>query len=313
MYPCHRIGLWRWPLAVVAVAACALAWPGTGQAAEVAVVVDLTVRPYVEALAGFQDTVQATVRVFENRENGDFADELALDGQVTQRAPALILAIGEEARRGVEGILPGTPKVFCMAMAESGTARPDPDTTGVTLAADPEGLAQVLDTLFPNLRRVGTVYDPAASSTLIGEAKEAFARHGKQLVAVPADDPSRLPELAQDILGRTDIFWMVPDRTLRNRDVLRFLLFATREQRKPLVAPSAKYVKAGALLATMPSARGAGHQAADMANQILSGARPITLPVRPAREFQVYISADRAREFHLDVPVPLDREVRYVP
>jgi putative ABC transport system substrate-binding protein len=263
-------------------------------------------------LAGFKKASHGEIRIYENRENGSLNDERVLTEQVAKRNPALILTIGQEAFLGLDGALSSVPKVFCMALPNAALIDPVHNLTGVTLATDPSQLATTLDELYPGPMQVGAVYDPSVSSALIEAARIAFQRYGKVLNAVPAADFGTLTQQVKGLMDRVDAYWMVPDRTLKDRDTLRFLLFASKKQGKPLIGPSKKYVKAGALLALAPDNFAIGLQTAALANKILSGIPPSDLPIQPAYDSIMYLNRKTAETQGLQVPVEMKRKVHYV-
>ena len=286
--------------------------PTLAMAAEIAVVADLRIRPYVEALAGFKEVTHGTIHVYENQEDGSLEDEHRLAERIRERNPGVILAIGQEALHGVVSKNSDIITVFAMAYPSAAISQKT-NLTGITLESDPVQLADVLDQLFPGPMRVGTIYDPNTSEQLVSATRAALDKHGKTLDAAPITGSESPVEQAKAILNGVDAFWMVPDQTIHDPDVVRFLLFASRKQGKPLIGPSGKYVKAGALLALTPDSHGIGREAAELADRLLAGTPVRDLPIRPTSHTTLFIHKTIAAEQGIVVPESLKQKVRYVP
>ena len=75
----------------------------------------------------------------------------------------------------------------------------------------------------------------------------------------------------QDMKGKIDVFWMLPDLTVITPETIEFMLLFSLENKIPVFAFSEKYVELGAFMSIGVDAFDIGIQAGEMAEKILSG------------------------------------------
>lgn len=301
--------------AILVAAACALlaAAAAPARAAEVVALVDPRVGPYVEALAGFRQASRAEVRPFERRDDDDTADEDALVPAIRARHPDQVLAIGPEALRAALRDITDIPILFCMVLnPQARVPAGRSDVAGVAMNVAPEDQMGVLVRLLPRAERVGTLYDPAESGNTVEYARRWLQRHGRVLDAEPARPMPALVDQVRGLLDRTDVYWMIPDDTLKNPDALRLFFFQAARVGKPLIGVSDYYVRAGALFALTVEPEAMGRQAAELSNRELEGSAPSEVGIETARDPFLSLNAKAAAILGIRIPDALLKEARTV-
>lgn len=275
---------------------------------------DTRIRPYVECLAGFQEVSRAeSVKIFERLENGDLADERAVIPAIRRRKPDLILAVGGEALQALAGEIRDIPIVFCMVINPKAILGSlPPNVTGVSLDVGAEQIAAALDELIPQAVRVGAVYDPDNTAALVHEARQALLRRRKALEAQPVKDAGEVLPKVKEMLARVDVYWMLPDKTVNNTDVVRYLFFAARQQNKALIGISPRFTKAGALFSLTAEYRAEGRQAGAISNRIFAGSKPRDIPIARPQQLLLTINSKVAASLGIDVPQHLLRRASKV-
>lgn len=162
----------------------------------------------------------------------------------------------------------------------------------------------------PDRWRVGVLAGPLTQAQMAGLAREAQSNELK-LVASPAVDQAEQTYGAlKEVLSGADVLLALPDPLIYNSTSLQNILLASYRARVPLVAFSAAYVKAGALLALHVTPAQAAYQVATMARQALGGRG---LPaVQMARDFTVVTNPHVAASLglRLDSAEELTAELR---
>jgi len=272
-------------------------------AKEVVVLVDTQIRPYVEALAGFQQVSRANVRVLDRREDSDPRDELELIPLIRKRKPDHILAIGSEALAVVAGEITDIPILFCMVLnSEKAMGNHAGNLTGVSMDASPEKTMKLLHQLLPSIEKVGVAYDPEETGALVEAGRRALTMHHKNLNARPVESEAEALRKVKSVFEESDAYWMVPDRKVQTADVLRYLFFAARKEKKALIGISDKYAKAGALFALTVESEASGRQVGEMSNRVLTGTPLEELPVENARDFNISINSKTANDLGIIIP-----------
>lgn len=275
--------------------------------------VDIRIRPYVEALAGFQEASKADIWVYERREDNDPSDELELIPLIRKRKPDQIFAIGSEALSVVASEVDDIPIIFCMVLnAEEKIKNYGGNLTGVSMNVSPYKTMSLLSQLLPSVGKVGVAYNPEKTGFLVDAGRKALARHLKELEAQPVQSETDSLQTVKAVLELSDAYWIVPDRTVHSADVLRYLFYAARKQKKALIGISDKYVKAGALFALTVENKALGRQTGAMSNRVLAGTPLEEIPFENARDFSLSINTKAARELGVIIPKQLLRKADYV-
>jgi putative ABC transport system substrate-binding protein len=137
----------------------------------------------------------------------------------------------------------------------------------------------------PERRRVAVLPGPQTRPQLGALEQEARAR-GIQLVAAASiDAPEQIYPSLKEATASADVLLALPDALIYNSASLQNILLASYRARVPLVAFSAAYVKAGALLAVYSTPAQVARHAGGLARGWLAG-RGLP-PAQSPREFAV--------------------------
>lgn len=180
-------------------------------------------------------------------------------------------------------------------------ARPGGNVTGVSGTTGELGAKtlQVVKEIVPSLSRLGVLVnadDSAFGNYLLAQV-QAAGRSMKIDVESHAVVPDQLAAaFAALAKGRTQIVLSQPSLPRA-----RVLDLGTKH-RIPVVAPSALYADAGALLSYATSPQELVKKAASYVPRILSGANPATLAVEQVAVYEFVINMKTARELGIHVP-----------
>ncbi|MDH4099489.1 MAG: hypothetical protein OEV28_02795 [Nitrospirota bacterium] len=279
-------------------------------AAPVAVIVDSSLKPYAEALAGFKEEFRGEVDVFETTKYNASSLARMLD----KREYAAIAAIGAEPLKNVAG-LKGIPIVTGMVV--NPLAFPDIDRSGisgVTLTIPPLASLRTLKQIAPSVRRVGVVYNPAQSSQLLREAMKDAASLEIELIMRSVETPNQAVDAFKSLESHVDAFLLVPDMVAINAVSLDYLLLSSFRHRLPVVGFSSKYVKMGALLSLSFDERDIGRQMAEIARRIVQGEPAKSVLFVHPRKFSIDVNSRTAESLGITIPAKVLKEVNvYTP
>jgi len=235
-------------------------------AQEIVVVQSLKVKPYEDALRGFKSVWTGKIKklILPEMEGADAVRE------IREAKPDLVLAIGAEALAKVRKIQ-DIPIVYLMVLNPQAIIQSEENITGVSMNIPPENQLAALQKVLPQVRRVGLLYDPHKSGSLVKKAQVAARAAGIELVTKEVYSPKDVAELANSMKGMIQAFWVIPDTTVVTPETMEFLLFFFMEHRIPVLAFSNKYVEAGALMSLDIDAFTQGKQAGEAARKIESG------------------------------------------
>lgn len=213
--------------------------------------------------------------------------------------PKLFIAIGQDALMAVKDL--GVPVIFAMVMNPQSIGLKGRPITGVEVFISVESQLDQLRAVLPKATRLGVVYSPKSSGHIVDLAKEAAQKRGLTVVSRAVRSVTEAI-VAMDNMKGVDVFWMFPDTTVFTQETVEHLVLLSLERKIPIYAFSQKYVKNGALFASVINPIRLGRQLGEMANRLLSGQSAASMPLEPIESGDIYIN--EAVAVYLKLPIP---------
>jgi putative ABC transport system substrate-binding protein len=228
--------------------------------------------------------------------------------------PDLFLAGGTPAVVSLQAALQrvargAAPVVFANATDPAGTgyfarlARPGRNTAGVMNfeARFAWKWLELLKQVAPHVTRVAILCSENSTGTGQVEAVRAtLPRFGVELMALGDHDPGEIERgIAAFVHGPTD--GLIVTAQLAQAERAHVVALAAR-YRLPVVYPFRRYVSEGGLISYGSDQIEPFRSAAGYVDRILTGERPITLPVQGPARYETAVNLKTARALGLDVP-----------
>lgn len=179
--------------------------------------------------------------------------------------------------------------------------QPGGNITGVRLSPNQARRLQLLLEIAPDIKRIYIPYDPddAASSSALAQVRQLAPSLGVEIVEDMARTRQEVDALLANLPRDIHAIFLVPGTTVNARlpDILAIAL----KRRLPVSGPSTIQVEQGALTTYGFIHHQVGMQAARIADQILKGASPGTLPVETA-EFFLAVNLKAAQSIGREIP-----------
>jgi ABC-type uncharacterized transport system substrate-binding protein len=236
--------------------------------AKVIVIVSRSAGPYSEALSGLQTSLDQSIEVFNMK--GDLRKGEQLLRNCTGQKEHVVVTIGTEAMLATKTLMCNIPLVYTMILKPLSTDRPK--TTSVLIKLSITQQLEKIQSLFPEAKRIGVLYNPEISSQQIQAAGIAMGDFGFQLFANAVHSRNDIPgALTSMTKNNVDVLWLVIDKTIVNPMALKIIIQHSWDQKLPLVGLSQNHVKGGALLALAADYRDIGKQTATCVTTYLAG------------------------------------------
>jgi len=221
---------------------------------------------------------------------------------LARQCDRLIVTVGREALRAAIQTPETTPIVFSMVSTPAALLDGKHPVSGVSLDADPARIVSLLKRVEPGVRRIGIVYNPVATGSLVAIASAAARGLGVELVALPVstigDAIKAFHRFEREI--SIDALWLLPDATATSQETVHYALELADWKRISLIGLSRWYVTQGALFALAPQTSSQGSQAARMALDLLRGGSP--QGVRYAADYSLLLNTRAAHRLGLKPP-----------
>ncbi|MGH9866916.1 MAG: ABC transporter substrate-binding protein [Candidatus Polarisedimenticolia bacterium] len=283
----------------------------------IAVVLSREAAPYRRALEGFEqvlDESRRPAKLVEFTMEGAASDPAALAGRIRNRRPDLILTIGSSATQAIADQIHDIPIVFSLVLSTSGngsmegTRAAHRNLTGASMEIPLAFQFAKVKEVLPAIRRIGVMYNPAQTGSLVQEAGTTAAGMGLELVAIPVESEKQIVDTTEALGDKVDVLWSVADSTVFSPQGLKQILLATLRNRIPFVGLSPSFVKAGALLAFSVDYKDVGRQSGELALRVIGGEAPSEIPVSMPRSISLSVNMNTARQIQVTIQDDIRRK-----
>lgn len=284
--------------------------PGASSAGalEIAILKSSDITAYNQAIAGFKSAAPSGAIYSEYDLRGDLENGKKLARKIRASDASLVLAVGLKAALAAKLEVVDIPIVFSMVLDPLKHGLNGSNITGTLIEVPLDRQFATVRSLLPSVKRIGALYDPAKTGTLIEEARRHAKTHGFDLAANGVTSERDVPAALRTLLADVGALWLIPDSTVLTDESLRFLLGSALEHNVPVIAFSPEFVRSGALLSLSVDYTDVGRQAGHLAKRILDG--HVALPLRPVPVDRIKMALNLKTARFLGIPVPKDIENR---
>ncbi len=272
-------------------------------AGDVAVMMSANVRPSRGALLGFKETVRHRI-VTEYDLKGDLdRGRKALTDIQSKINPNLIFTIGTSALQVAARKTIDLPVVYSMVFNPFSIIGAElKNITGVSMNVSVKETIQLFKDLSPKIRRVGVVFNPARSRHLVMRTALVARKQGLQLVTRKIRSSREAIKALNSMQDEIDALWILPDETILVPEVFQYMLLFSRRNKVPLLGLSERHTEMGAVLSlSFGSSKDMGRQAGELANTILGGKKPASIPYTTARQTKLTVNLRAARKLGMEI------------
>ncbi len=182
---------------------------------------------------------------------------------------------------------------------------PDAGITGVSdLLPIKEHIMMVL-TFKKDIKKLGLLYNAgeANSKATIASIKALRGELGFETVEATASKTADVYQAAKSLVGKVDAIFIPTDNTIIS--ALESVLKVGIQNKLPIFAADVDSVKRGAVAAMGFDYYKHGYQTGAIAERILNGEKPETIPVQFQTDLQLYINANYAKQMGVVPPEAL--------
>jgi len=287
-------------LKIITLIVLVLALSRNVQAYEILVVQSSRAKAYQDVLQGVSSVVPSRIPVrgvksiyphtVKSIVLSDSYQDGKLEGIIKSFSPDLILAIGHKALNRVKDFRQ-QPIVYLMVLFPASDIRTRTNITGIDMNISPARQLSALISTFPDIKKVGLVFDPIRTGEMVASFKQAAQELGISIVSREVHSPSEVPDVISDEMANgIDSFCLLPDRTVLTTETLPILHSLAFQNKVPVLAFADKYLQYGATVSVAFDIFEMGKQAGEMVRQILTGTEISEIPVTPVEKITVSLN-----------------------
>jgi putative tryptophan/tyrosine transport system substrate-binding protein len=271
--------------------------------------------PALDALLrGFKETLQSKglkVKYNIHIANGNETTNVEIARRIESEHPDLVLAISTPSAQACLKSLPNTTILFS-AVTDPVAAgllaalnKPGPHITGMTDMSPVERHVALIQELQPSLKRIGVLYNANESNSLslVRVLQEECRKRGIEVVSKTVEKKEGVAEAAASLVGQCDAVYIPTDNTVVS--AVETVASICGKNHLPLYAADVESVPRGAIVSLAIDYYGMGRQTARMAERILQGESPSTMPVESLEDYRIHVNLKAAELMKVELPVSL--------
>ncbi len=275
-------------------------------ATDIVILKSSDIAAYNQALSGFKAALPGGIVLSEYDLQGDLEKGRKLARKIRAADPALVFAVGLKAAKAAQLEIVDIPVVYSMVLDPAKYGLNTPNMTGILLEVPIERQLTAIRSVLPNVKQIGTLYDPSKTAPLIEEAKRLLKSNGIDLIPTQVTSERDVPSALRALLPSVKALWLVPDSTVVTDESFRFILNTALEERVPVIGFSREFARSGAFLCLSVNYGDIGRQAGNLARKIIDG--QVVLPMRPLHPDRIEMSLNLKTAKFLEIEIPKDLE-----
>lgn len=298
----------------------------SGKKWKLAEILYLETPPMEEALEGMKDAWKES-RLTEGKDyvvelksaQGDIAAmaniiDAALTNQtdifVPLSTPALQNTIAKVKDRPVVFSVVASP--MAAGAGESYTNH-RPNVTGVSVLAPVNEMLNLLETYYPEVKKIGTLYCPAEANSvdLYESLAKACEQRGFTLIAVAANSSAEFADAAISLASQPiDAIVQLSDNL--SSSGFTSITKAARNTRMPLFSMNSSTIPMGSPISLGRDYHEVGYQTVKIIERIIAGESPATIPFLLPPKVVISVSLEHAKALGMTIPKALSDSATHV-
>jgi len=274
-------------------------------AMDIAILQSSDIPAYHEAVAGLKATGPIGAIYTEYDAQGDLELGKKLARKLRASNASLVVAVGLKAALAAKVEIVDVPIVYMMILDPLKHQLTAANMTGTLLEVPIDRQLKIMRTFLPTLHRLGTLYDPAKTSSWVKNAVLQAPISDFQLKGLPVEGEKEVPQQLRALLGDVEALWLMPDSTVLTNESLRFILDSALAHQIPVIGFSPEFTRLGALLSLSVNYGQVGRETGLLAKRILDGEQLLPLNPVPIDRFKITVNFKTAKFLGITFPKEL--------
>jgi len=274
-------------------------------AMDIAILQSSDIPAYQEAIAGLKATGPIGAIYTEYDLQGDLELGKRLARKLRASNASLVVAVGLKAALAAKVEIVDVPIVYMMILDPLKHQLTAANMTGTLLEVPVDRQLKIMRTFLPTLQRLGTLYDPAKTSSRVKEALLQATISGFQLKGLPVESEKEVPQQLRTLLSDVEALWLMPDSTVLTNESIQFILESALARQVPVIGFSPEFTRLGALLSMSVNYFEVGRETGLLAKRILDGEGLLPLNPVPIERLKITVNLKTARFLGITFPKEL--------
>jgi putative tryptophan/tyrosine transport system substrate-binding protein len=274
-------------------------------AMDIAILQSSDIAAYREAIAGLKATGPIGAIYTEYDAQGDLELGKKLARKLRASNSSLVVAVGLKAALAAKVEIVDVPIVYMMILDPLKHQLTAANMTGTLLEVPVDRQLKIMRMFLPTFHRLGTLYDPAKTSSRVKDAMQQAPNSDFQLKGVPVESDKDVPQNLRMLLSDVEALWLIPDSTVLTNESVQFILESALARQIPVIGFSPEFTRLGALLSMSVNYGDVGRETGLLAKRILESERPLPLNPVPIERLKITVNLKTARFLGMTFPKEL--------
>jgi putative ABC transport system substrate-binding protein len=283
---------------------CTLCVPESS-AMDIAILQSSDIAAYREAIAGLKATGPIGATYTEYDAQGDLELGKKLARKLRASDASLVVAVGLKAALAAKVEILDVPVVYMMVLDPLKHQLTAANMTGTLLEVPLDRQMKIMRMFLPNLHRIGTLYDPAKTSSRMKDAVQQATSSDFQLTGIPIESDKDVPQQLRALLADVEALWLMPDSTVLTNESVQFILESALARQMPVIGFSPEFTRLGALLSMSVNYGEIGRETGLLVKRILNGEKLLPHSPMPIERFKITLNLKTAKFLGLTFPKEL--------
>ncbi len=214
----------------------------------------------------------------------------------------LVVAITTPSAQAAFNNLKDIPIIFSAVTDPKSAGLIGKNITGVSDMTPIKKQLELLQTLIPNAKRVGIIYNSSEmnSEVQVNIVKEEAEKLGLELEIASITNINEMALALDEVLKDVDVLYTHVDNTLASAYPL--IVKKSNEKNVPIIGAVDAFVKQGALATEGINNYKVGYQTGNMIARILNGEDVSNIPFETLKETELIINKEVAEKYNITLP-----------
>ena len=214
----------------------------------IAILKSAEIGAYSEAIDAFKRALPSSFHVtVEYDLQGDMAKGRSFARRILSSDVDVVLAVGLKAALAAKLEILDLPVIMCLVLNPEKYGLPHSNMVGLSLNIPFETHLKTLQTLAPQISRIGVLFDPKKTQRLKERLEQEARALGLTLVSHEVHSEQEVSSTLKSLEDTVDAVYLLPDSTVLTDNTLDFLISSTLKANIPLMGFSAGLVRNGAV------------------------------------------------------------------
>jgi ABC-type uncharacterized transport system substrate-binding protein len=262
-----------------------------------------------EGLTGLGWEKERDYRLGLHNAQGDISTlNLIIDGLISAK-PALVFVVSTPSLQAVVRKIREIPVVFTTVadpvLAGAGKNFDDhlPNVTGISTLGDYRGMAEMIRSVLPGVRRVATLFSPGEANSVnnLSEFRKYTGMAGIELLAIPVNSTTEVADATLSMVSaKPDLVCQIIDNLTASS--FSNIVRVCDEKKIPVFGFVSEQADKGAVLVLSRDYVQAGRDAVRMAEKIFNGEPPADIPFEFVSRTDIILNRSAANRYQIRMP-----------